>query len=344
MKFTHRPKWKRIILAVICLVGLLAVAGQSYAAYTSQAYQRGVARNRDSETVRFTSNYMQNCASSAQNSDYVGRTVLFSEADKNDPEKTLSIDLYVYNYANDNTTLVSQRDITYTLEVSFIDRKGADNQYSVSYEENGQPTSLTADSNGKYTSVNRTLIGRNPYSHKYTITFPAKDLDQLKIIAVATPVSASMSVTNNQKLAATIAPCISSATNPFSSNGEFIHASGDMPADYDGFNYEISISSGKANATLTWDTSMVEIDNYFLQKIGKTTTDLKDADTGAAVTKTTTRVSLEFIMDQSSGTGDYLIPFYIKDKSVKTLSWSSTDSEVNSMDKIVTFKAVEQTT
>ena len=46
MRFTDRPKWKRTVLAVICLIGLLAVAGGSFAAYTSQAFQRGVAKQR----------------------------------------------------------------------------------------------------------------------------------------------------------------------------------------------------------------------------------------------------------------------------------------------------------
>ena len=46
MRFTDRPKWKRTVLAVICLIGLLAVAGGSFAAYTSQAFQRGVAMKR----------------------------------------------------------------------------------------------------------------------------------------------------------------------------------------------------------------------------------------------------------------------------------------------------------
>ena len=57
MKLTERLKFKNVICAILAMAGILAVAGGSYAAYTSQDAQRGVVRNRDTEAVRFTSNY-----------------------------------------------------------------------------------------------------------------------------------------------------------------------------------------------------------------------------------------------------------------------------------------------
>ena len=57
-------------------------------------------------------------------------TVLFSADDKNNT--SLTLDLYVYNYANGNTSLISQRDITYDLAISFSG--GAGNGYTVAPE------------------------------------------------------------------------------------------------------------------------------------------------------------------------------------------------------------------
>ena len=116
--FTKKPKLKIILIVLLALAGLSAVVGGSFAAYTSQAYQRGVARNRDNETVRFTSNYLQACANTTDSKDYAGRTVLFSDSTSGE----ISVDIFVYNYANGNENLVSQKDITY-LSLIHIYRK-----------------------------------------------------------------------------------------------------------------------------------------------------------------------------------------------------------------------------
>lgn len=327
MKFTNRPKWKRIVLAVICMIGLLTIAGGSFAAYTSQDFQRGVARNRDNEAVRFTSNYLQSFAYSAEPDpkSYAGRTVLFSDTEK---DKNLSIDIWVYNYAG-STTLVNQKDITYNMTISFGEGNGTG--YSVTTD-----TGKTVAQNGTtYTISGVTLPGITPTAHKYTVTFPGSDLDKLKITATAIP--QNMSVTNNQMLAAVIAPCTGSSTQTFSFEGKFTDTSV-APNLYDGFNYEVSISSGKANATLTWDPSAVEIDKFFLQNLEKSETDI------AAILKAGT---LTFVMNQPEGTGDYLIPFYIKDRNKIPANWNDTEDEngttIEGMNKIISFNATEIT-
>ena len=320
MKLTNRPKWKIIVLTAICLIGLLAVIGGSFAAYTSQAYQRGVARNRDNETVRFTSNYLQACAYETTEDDYAGRTILFESSSTG----SLTRDIYVYNYANGNENLVSQKDITYDLKITFSNG-GNEAQYSVTSED-----SASVNKNGNtYTLSNRTLIGRSANYHKYTITFPASDLDKLKIIVSAIPVEGSLSATNNQILAAVIAPCTGSVTNPFTKHGEYVYKTGSKPKDYDGFNYEVSISSGKANAVLKWNSKVVEIDRFFLVNLGKTNDEIANI---------LAKGELGFEMDQAEGTGDYLIPFYIKDKSEFKSKESWEDMKVDGED-IISFNA-----
>lgn len=311
MKRTNRPKWKTIILAFICILALLTLAGGTYAAYTSQAFQRGVARNRDTETVRFTSNYMQSCANGTTS--YPGRTVLFSEDDKD--KTSLSVDLYVYNYANGNTNLISQRDITYNLDISFSG--GKESGYTVTPEGEGTLSGKTT-----YTISAQTLRGRAANYHKYAITFPGSDLDKLKIRAVATP--QNIAVTNNQFLAAVISPCTGSTTQTFSAKGEFTDTAG-LPTEYKGFNYEISISSGKATGTLRWDTDTVEIDKFFL-------INLKKSEDEIAQILNDGELTLE--MDQSGGTGDYLIPFYIKNENNIPVTWDD-------MKKKITFAATQ---
>ena len=274
-----------------------------------------MARNRDNETVRFTSNYLQSCAEETQPSEYAGRTILFEESEKE--KDTLTINLDIYNYANGNLNLVSQKDITYNLQVSFSGGDG--NGYRVTYE-NGSAT--TTDS-VTYTINNRTLTGRTANQHHYVLSFPGKELDRLKITVKATPVP--VSVNNGQILAAVIAPCTGSSINAFSFEGKYTDESeSTTPQDYSGFNYEISISSGSATATLKWESDVLEVDQFFITKIAGSI--IKQADG-----------SLTFTMDQPNGTGDYLIPFYIKDKSKVPDNWAG-------MKELITFSAKQTET
>lgn len=317
--FTDRPKWKRIALAVICLAGLLAIAGGSFSAYTSHSFLRGVARNRDDEAVRFASNYMQNCATGTEPNSYPGKTVTFPE---NEGNGSLSLDLYIYNYASGNKDLVNTRDITYNLKIVFSGGKGTG--YNVTPDKN------FASTRTEIYTFQATMNGRVAREHKYTISFPKEDLNKLKITAVATPVDTSLSATNNQILAVVLAPCSESTTQTFVASGKFIDKSDSTnPSEYDGFNYEISISSGRSeNATVTWSTDLVEIDMFFLKNLGK-----KDAE----IKQILSDGKLVLTMDQAQGTGDYLIPFYIKDKSNEAWDKMTWDE----MENVVSFSATQ---
>lgn len=312
MRITQRPKWKIICIAVLCLIGMLALVGGSLSVYTrNQAYQRGVARNGSSKVVQFTSNYMQACASTSGSEEYASRTVLFSEDDKK--ENTLTIDIYVYNYMNGSSSPANQEDITYTMKVSIADAANGE-KYSIVCD-NDTAVELNADNSYTYTAQDKTLIGRDSRSNKYTVTIPGSAVDRVKITATATP--KNLSATNNQMLAAVIVPCTASKTAGFSVEHDFTDKTSD-PKDYAGFNYLISISSGTANATLTWNSNVLEIDKYFLQKIEGTLTTSEDGQS-----------TLTFTMNQSDGTGEYLIPIYIVDKeTVEKADWTAMETYI----------------
>lgn len=311
MNITKKPKWKIVLIAGLCLIGILALTGSTLSIYMrNQAYQRGVARNRDNEVVRFTSNYMQACVKDTASSNYAGRTVLFSEEQKK--SDTLSIDIYVYNYVN-GTSQISQRDIAYTMKISIAGNEKGES-YTVTYN-NGQETTITRDG---YSKSDAFLAGRTKNADKYIVTIPGAAVDRVKITATATPTE--LSVTNNQILAAVIAPCTAAETAAFSYTSSYTDQSGE-PKDYAAFNYLISISSGKANATLTWKSGILEIDKYFLEKINKQSTDISISNN---------QNTLTFTMDQSDGTGEYLIPFYIKNKNtIQSATWENMKSYIS---------------
>ena len=197
-------------------------------------------------------------------------------------------------------------------------KNGAGNGYKVESDN----TSITPVNN-VYT-IQKTLIGRTANENVFTVTFPGNEINTLQITATAIPEKAAL--TNNQYLAATLVPCTTASKVTFRAEGIFLDKSEGTPMQYDGFNYGISISSGAADAVLTWNPAVLEIDKFFVKKLEtqKLITS-EDLATG----------KLEFKMDQSNGTGDFLISFYIKDKSKIPENWSD-------MEKMIQFTATQK--
>lgn len=315
MNLSEKPNKKRTAVMGICLVGVLLLVIATYAAYTRQAYQRGTARNRDTEIVSFTSNYLQLYTTGTSGNAYVAKNIVYGTDEKK--KESVSFDIHVYNYANGNTSLVSQKDITYTMKIAF--KNGAGKGYKVESDK----TPITPDNNNVY-EIKKTLIGRTANEDVFTVTFPGNDIDTLQITATAIPEKAAL--TNNQYLAATLVPCTTASKVTFRAEGIFLDKSEGTPVQYDGFNYGISISSGAADAVLIWDPAVLEIDKFFIEKL----------DTQQLITKNDlANGKLEFKMDQSNGTGDFLISFYIKDKSKIPEDWSD-------MEKMIQFTATQK--
>lgn len=315
MNLSEKPNKKRTAVMGICLVGVLLLVIATYAAYTRQAYQRGTARNRDTEIVSFTSNYLQLYTTGTSGNAYVAKNIVYGTDEKK--KAFVSFDIHVYNYANGNTSLVSQKDITYTMKIEF--KYGAGNGYKVESDKN----SITPTNNNVY-EIKKTLIGRTANEDVFTVTFPGNDIDTLQITATAIP--DKVALTNNQFLAATLVPCTTASKVTFRAEGIFLDKAEGEPKQYDGFNYGISISSGAADAVLSWNPDVVEIDKFFVEKLEKQK---------LVTSKDLAKGELKFTMDQSNGTGDFLISFYIKDKSKIPENWSD-------MEQMIQFTATQK--
>lgn len=321
MKLTSRPKLKRVWIALVALIGMIAVVRGSYAAYISQDAQRGVARNRDTDRIRFSSNLLQ-ASSATEEKQYANKVIAYS---KNTADGTeLPINIYVYNYLQGSANLVNENDITYNMSIKITG--GTKTEYIVKYEDEQLKPTKNDDNSYSYEKNGVKLPGRAQSLHHYTVTVYGADLDKVRIIATAKPTNTSY--TGGQFLAATISPCTSSEVKSFSCEGTFTDSSNGKPKDYDAFNYEVSISGGRANVTLTWDSTKVEIDPYFLEKIGKSKENISIDNTNTS--------SLQFEMDQNEGTGDYLITFYrLSNNDSLPDMWTSTSESDYTMASII---------
>ena len=313
MNLSEKPNKKRTAVVGISLVGVLLLVIATYAAYTRQAYQRGTARNRDTEIVSFASNYLQLYTTGTSGNAYVAKNIVYGTDEKK--KGSVSFDIHVYNYVNGNTSLVSQKDITYTMKIEF--KNGAGKGYKVESDKASIPLN-----NNNVCEIKKTLIGRTANEDVFTVTFPGNDIDTLQITATAIP--DKVALTNNQFLAATLVPCTTASKVTFRAEGIFLDKAEGEPKQYDGFNYGISISSGAADTVLTWNPAVLEIDKFFVEKLQNLITS-KDLANG----------KLEFTMNQSNGTGNFLISFYIKDKSQIPENWSD-------MEQMIQFTATQK--
>lgn len=294
---------KNIGLAlVLVLIGLcVCLAGATYAAYNSLAFQRGVVRNRDSEEIRFTSNLLKTYLRSDNSTAANYKTVLYPFSENTSEDDDLTIQLIIANHLINNEDLVSDKDIVFDLFITLSNQQ-EDGVYTL----NGNTIT-----NGRATVPGVTLKGRKANSVQYNIGFKGIDLNKLTITIEAKPSSASSASLGRRILAANICPCTSSQVNPLSCTGALLKNPKVPPSDYYGYNYEVSISSGKALVTLSWDSTYLKLDPYFLEKLknrpGNIDGSLKIDDEYDYKRESG---SISFIMDQTQAEDDYVITFY----------------------------------
>lgn len=303
MKNKWKHTWQRLAVAALCLLLPAAMAGVSLAAYTRANFSRAVVQNRNGTLLRFSSNYLYEYAGSSE-AQYPDHALPFPAAPEASLDEEITLTLRLHNFlqngAEGDSSLVSQVDIPYTLTLRFADGR-ADGVYPVTFrDEAGAGETNEVQGAGTYTHT-ATLPGGDKHTHTYELGILRRDLDKLRIVAKAVPEASAGG--SGQLLAAVLLPCTSAEkVLGFSCTGSFPDAAaGHAPSEYAGLNYAVTASGGAGTARLSWDSTRVKIDPFFLQKLGKTDTDIVIEGTIHSIT---------FPMDQNNETGSYLIPFY----------------------------------
>lgn len=282
-------KQKKPVLA-LCLAGaaLVAVVGGTLAIYTSQVFQRGVVRNRDSDTIRFSSDIL---ARVSKNTD---PQVSYYPVD---PEQAQpSIRFTVCNYDQTNSTLFNETDLYY--DITFQLENSSGGPYTI---ESRYGTAVLE--NGSLTLSNKYLTGGERSTDTYTFYFPREDLktevsQNLELTVTVTP--SEPSLTQRTILTGTLIPIPYGATQGFHARLEFPDSSRGEPGDFAAYNVLVSISGGAGTVEILWDNDLLDIDPFFL------------SDTTQSGTITLSK-------DAADANVSYLIPFY--KKTPDTLKW-----------------------
>ena len=271
------PK-KRILLLVCLILAVLAVAsGGTLAIYTSQDHQRSVVRNRDNDTIRFSSDKLYRVTSGTAPQKY------YYPMGKDERSMTF----YVCNYDQAKVTLFHEKDLEYTIRFSVKNGTGTGEVYSIASGE-----SVKYVANNGTCSFTEKLNGGKKSLNSYTFTFAEGDFEKVELTVSVTPTNSAL--TQDRILNGILIPVEYVTAQGVSVKSEFTDSARSTPDNFDAYNLSVIISGGEGNVLITWDHTKLDIDPFFTQK-----SNVAEVEGGLIVS-----------MNSEDETGSYLIQFY----------------------------------
>ncbi len=298
---------------VLCLVALGIGMRLTWTAYTGNAYVKGVEVTNATQSL-FASDMLVGYYSdpTAEGSTLDVRSVVVST-----DSDTCSFSFKIYNCLLDDQNVVNDKDVPYTLSVTSAGIDSSSN-WSIAI---GGGDSKSYSGLGQKTLDSITLSGLQPTIKEYTITFPKSALGSasftVKAAVDAGTGSTSDIGTKLNCLAAKIVPNEASSVQAASVTGSLVDKTdSNKPSDYDAYNYRITVTGMETKVTLSWYSSVIEIDPYFKTNHADAVFDTEG--TGADAKSTAT-----FTMQP----GSTIVNFY-QVSNVEQSSWDNLGIEV----------------
>lgn len=222
----------------LCVAALLAGTVLTYSAYTGNAFLKGVEVTKATQSL-FASDMLSGYYTAPADDAIDSRSVVVSTTGD-----TCSFTFRIYNCLLDDQQVVNDKDVPYTLAVTAAGV--ADGAWSVS------PAAGSV-----------TLAGNQATIKSYTVTFPKSALGGASFTVKATvDISASNIGTKLACLAARIVPNAPSEVEAASVSGDLVDGGGAF-AEYDAYNYRVTVTGVETRVRLSWDTGACELDPYF---------------------------------------------------------------------------------
>lgn len=285
MKNTISAKKKTIVFIYLILAVLVVAVGGTLAVYTSQDHQRSVVRNRDTDTIRFSSDKLYRVISGTEAQKY------YCPMGKD--ERTMAF--YVCNYDQSKPALFQEKDIEYDIEFSV--ENGSESSYRIS---NGKETKTIQGDKEICKFENESLSGGQKFQNQYSFTFGEQDFNQVQLHVKVTPKNPSL--TQNRILNGILIPIEHATTQGISLKSEFTDCTRENPDKFDAYNLAVTISGGQGNVEMQWDSTQLDIDPFFLEKLNITKDKIKIIED--------VYYKITFPMNSENETGTYLIQFY----------------------------------
>ena len=225
---------KKIITSICLLLGVVVLLiGGTLAIYTSQDHQRSVVRNRENETIRFSSDKLFRVTEGTDPSKY------YCPMGQNDRV----IRFYVCNYDQAKTTLFCEKDIKYNIDFSVSGGTGDD--YIISKVKTNEQKIIA---NGGSCSFTDTLTGGNKSLNSYSFEFKEGDYNKVQLKVTVTPVN--MELTQNRILNGILIPIEYASTQGLQLHKEFTDSDRETPDKFDAYNMLVSVSGGQGDVEI----------------------------------------------------------------------------------------------
>lgn len=279
---TKVSNFKYLAVFVLASIALIAGIRLTTAAFTANSFLKAVATTNEADNL-FSSNVLSGYTNEPSDSELDKSRKSISLGKKTD-EGDIDFSFDIFNYLQDNKTIVNTKDITYSLTITAT----GVSEWSV----NG-----TAVEGNTYTVNAITLRANRTDTQTYRISFPRSEVNKASFVVRA--VANKPTGTNLWGLARKIVTSEESSVQPNTVTGHVqTTGGGNDISDQKAYSYVIEVSGKDADVTLSWDESMVEIEPYFRENNGiDQTTDLKSPIT--------------FHMEP----GTKIVNFYRKDKA-----------------------------
>lgn len=286
-----------VVILFVVIVSLLITT--SYAIYTNLSGKKGIVVVGGEDICNYSSDklnnypYESNLASSLDNQLYV----TFENGVR-------TIDFTVTNTSRKGNGIANRHDIGYNIILTVQNIQGDDITSSAQVTVSKDNTQLSFGANGVSANVFY-LGGGSIASHSYTVNFPEGCEDAMVVSIEARPLSENKHATMNTTLYRKFVPTATiSSDYIFSCVGKFSDNNGEesnIPEQYHGFNYLITVNNGSGTVTLEWNSEYLMLDKAIFAKIGIT---------DANVISNGNLRSVSFAVDASSVEQNYEMIFY----------------------------------
>jgi len=307
-----------IAAATLTLIGvIIAACFITHAAFTNSLRAQRAIAAYESSRDRFTSNYLKKFEEA---SGVVPTKTIYVTSTESTPTAIIS----VCNYPQGNRAQFLEDDVSYTLKAEYMifdsssyvscglasvasSENGITGGFDVEISPKNSDTpliSLSSSTTASDTSSLQTVTGGAADSNLYVLRLGkcfSIEAGTFGVKVTATPTNDSYNTLECLFLVE-----LRPAGAQTGWTGDFTDRTTTLPKEYDGFNYKIS-GTGSGTATLTWDTSYLDLSA--VQKI----------EIGAQITVTGNIATAVFPVD-STVLDNYDFQFY-KTTSFESVSW-----------------------
>ena len=247
----------RIIALLVVLLGIAAiVTGVRFtvAAFSANDYMKAVAATGESENL-LSSDVLASFESQPEDADVPTKTVIVNSNPISDV-LGYTFKFSIFNYFENNPSLYCDKEITYDMSVSVLG-SSSPNTCTINNQAIGNGVGLSGQS----------LAPRTASKNEYTVYVPAGDVNNVLICVSVTVIDTGG--TGVRYMAANIAPTQRATVTPISVKLESAErAESNSPADFDAYNYDVTVAGNQIEVTLIWNASYVRIDPHFVAKYG----------------------------------------------------------------------------